>query len=266
MYVITFAKAGFAYQYDKIFPRRGRIGANAVVGGRTLILPWLREHNLRGKPITLHAIVNTSLNKFFTDTSSGDSIGEAFRKVKAAGLAEPGASDPVSFVNGELHDKLLKMNAMFNEALAPLGGPYPTPRELGEPVHVNPDTLRALTSSRKKLRLVGRITNVLGQELDFKPESPGSMHMTTRGGYEFSLGFYDVGGSDAISAWANTYDDSWNSVRVQDENGEEGALVVAGIGAGPGPTVGAAICDLDEYLRNKSRAPHRLDQVDLAVA
>ena len=257
MYVITFAKAAFAYQYGKIFPCRGQIGANAVVGGRTLILPWLRAHNFRGKPITLHGIVNTSLNKFFTETSKGTSIAEAFRTVKAAGLAEPGATDPVSFTNGEIHDKILKSAAMFNEGIAPLAGPYVTPKHLGEPVPVTIATLRELTSLRRKVRMIVRITNTLGQRLDFELGSPGSL-CKEFGGYEFSLGFYDVSGTDAISEWANAYDDSYNSVRVQDDRGGEGSLITAGIGAGPGPTIGAAMCDLEEFLRNRARTPERV--------
>ena len=253
LYVIIFAKAGFAYHYAELKPHRGRIGGNAVVGGRILALPWLRMNNLRGKRITIHGVINASDNKFMSECSDGSSMEEAFRSVKTAGLAEPGATDVVSFVNGEHRDKELKICATYNDALAPDDGPFITPDDLPPVVAVTAADLRRLTLPSNKFRSIVRITNDLELPLEFEVGSPGSMHGVF-GGYQFSIGYYDLGRDVSLANWVRP--GAWNGLRVQHDDGIEGPLFLGGLGAGPGPTIGAAMCDLNEYLRGEAHRGH----------
>lgn len=253
VYVVIFAKAALAYHYRELKPHRGRIGANAVVGGRTLMLPWVRMHNLRGKPITMHCVINASDNKFMDECCNGSAMGEAFRSVKTAGLAEPGATDVVSFVNGEHWDKVLKMCVLFDEGLASHDGPFVTPDDLPRPLPVTSDDLRAMTLPSRRFRSIVRITNDLGLPLEFEKGSPGSL-CGEFGGYQFSLGYYDLSRDATLAEWIGG--GAWNGLRVQHDDGVEGPLTIGGLGAGPGPTIGAALCDLEEFLRNEARKSH----------
>lgn len=279
LYVILFPKGAFAYHYDKLVPHLNYIGRRAIAGARVSILSWLRMHHLYGKRITLYGIINASGNKFFTECGKNGSIWESFRTVQAAGLAEPGAKDPVSFINGEFGDMILKMCAVHNDGIALRSGPFVTPNHLGEPVQFTPENLREVTSPSVRFRPMVRITNTLGQKPFFDPEYPGSL-CTMFNSYELSTGLYDVSRRDAIAEWASIHDGERNAILVQDDDGKEGPLETGGIGAGPSPTIGAALCDLAEYLQNreqmfrsevkepvsKQKSPVRLGEVDESVA
>lgn len=252
LYVILFSKGAFAYEYAELVPHLDWIGARAVCGARVSMLPWLDMHCLRGKVITLRGIINTSNNRFFTETGNGSPIDDAYSMVKDLHLAEPGSTNPVSFVNGEVMDQLLKMCAIYNGCFAPTGGPFVNPHLLGKPVEVRPENLSALTSPRVKVRPIVRITNKIGQELDFEEGSPGSLR-SEFGGYEFSFGFCNVSGSDSVSQWAMANSGSFNAITI--DTGGEGPLETRGIGAGQGPTIGAGLCDLQKYLDMAARLP-----------
>ena len=253
VHIITFAKGAFAYRYRELQPHLGHIGRRGVVGGRVGVLRWLQTHHLCDKDVTMHAVLNASNNMFFDECHKDNAMEAAFASVKRDRLAEPGAKDVVSFVNGELRDTKLKMAAAFSDGLAPFGGPFVTADDLPDPVAVTLADLRAMTLPSRNLRPIVRITRHLDLPLEFERDSPGSMFVEL-GGYQFSLGFYDIGPNNMLAGWS-IGGGAWNGVRGQHDDGVEGPLTTGGLGAGPGPTIGSALCDLADYMKEREQVP-----------
>lgn len=250
IYVILLCKHALAYEYAKYLPYRHMIGANATVGGRTMILPWLRMQYVQGRKVVIYAYMNASMNYFMSSAAEVGSAEGAFKNVIALGLAEPGSDDYVSFVNGEIGaDYPKKLSILMNDAVLPAGGPYISPDSFDEYVAMSKADIISRTLPSRRDRYLVRIDN-LGIEPEFPRNVPGALY-AEYGGYTISGGLYDMSRDDAISRWIKGGVANGVQVRFDGVHGYEGTVETAGPGAGEA-TIGAAMNDLYEFERARS--------------
>lgn len=105
---VTSEKGSWAY-YPKVLKSHIKeIGFSAAAGGGTRMLRYVKERLIDGQQVEIHAVINGTLNFVFDEMRRGRTLGEACEEARKLGYAEPGATDALSLVNGELTDVRLK--------------------------------------------------------------------------------------------------------------------------------------------------------------
>jgi homoserine dehydrogenase len=249
IYVILFCKHALAYNYDVLRPMRHMIGANATVGGRTMSLPWLRMQNLKGKRFVIYAYWNASVNKFMTDVANGDSVSGAFQKAVRLGLAEPGATDYVSFLNAEIGgDMTKKVSIAMDDAILD-GNQYMTPEHFDRYVPLSPSDVQKITLRSARRRYILRIDN-----MDLPAENDISEHGSLYAKFgEFTIygGFYDLTGRSSLSGWVKDGETNGVQISFEGSHGHAGTVEMSGLGAGIA-TVDAAMNDLYQFVNARN--------------
>ncbi len=116
--VITCEKGALAYHAGVLKPHLDKIGFNATVGGGTMMLGYLKGRHFENKQVDIYAVLNGTLNFIFDEIARGRSLGEACEEARRLGYAEPGANGPLSLINGECRDVIMKTCVFFNTLLA----------------------------------------------------------------------------------------------------------------------------------------------------
>ncbi len=238
--VITCEKGALAYHADVLKPHLGKIGFSATVGGGTRMLKYVQGKHLANRQVKISAVINGTLNFIFSQMSCGTTLDESCRQAIQLGYAEPGADDPISLINGELRDVLMKTCVFFNTVLAT--DEIITPDYFGK-FELTTDDLESLNQVGKDYRLIVSFSN------HPKPQVSQTF------GEEFSLhshdGWHITGGFRQISHTPQLY--SWlpggvgNAVNIVDgELGSGGEYTLSGPGAGREPTTSAMLADLAE--------------------
>ena len=238
--VITCEKGALAYHADVLKPHLSKIGFSATVGGGTRMLKYVQGKHLAGRQVKISTVLNGTLNFIFSQMKCGTTLDEACRHAIRLGYAEPGADDPISLINGELRDVLMKTCVFFNTVLAK--DEIITPDYFGK-FELAADDLESLSEIGKDYRMVVNFSN------HPKPQGPQTF------GKEFSLHSHDrwhiSGGFRQISHTPELY--SWlpggvgNAVNIVDgEFGSGGEYTLSGPGAGREPTTSAMIADFAE--------------------
>jgi len=254
IYVVTFAKSALAYHYEKLIPYLHMIGRSATVGGRTLILPWLKMHRVRGKVVTMFVYLNASTNFFADDTGDGASPDESFLSTKNNHLAEPGSTDYVGFLNGEIGvDMPQKATIIMDDCLLPIDGPYMNAHAFGDYVSLGEKEVYNLTLPYKKPRYVMCFSNSKHAQPMFEPGKPGNL-FAQFGGFTISGGFLDIAGNTHLSKWFKGGKANGIQVRFEGEHSSDGTVESAGAGAGLG-TIGAAMNDMYDHLERTKLLP-----------
>ncbi len=235
--VITCEKGAFAYHAKALLPHLDKIGFSATVGGGTRMLKYVAGRHLADKQVEIHAVVNGTLNFIF---DSEQSLGEACGEASRLGYAEPGASDPLSLINGELKDVGMKICDFFNTVLAK--NEFITPKRLGSFTLTTKD-LEELSREGGNRRMVVSFTNKtppkelhrLGKQ--FGPRCIDGWHITGS--------FRQVTQASQLSSWLPG--GVGNAVHIiEGKLGSGGIYTLSGPGAGPEPTTSAMLADFDE--------------------
>lgn len=108
--VITCEKGALADHYEELEPWLGMMGYSATVGGGTGIIPYL-QHMMTPKT-QIHAVLNGTMNFIFDNVSTG--LEAAVRKAQEKGYAEPGSTNAVDIINGEMGDVARKVTILCN--------------------------------------------------------------------------------------------------------------------------------------------------------
>ena len=245
IYMILMCKHALAYEYERLRAHRHMFGANATVGGRTMILPWLRMQHLYGRKFVMFAYLNASSNYFMHNAVEVGSPRGVFEDTRDLHLAEPGSDDFVSFINGEIGgDYPKKVSILMNDTV--LGnGPYLTPDSFDPYIPLSMKDVYERTLPSRNDRYLVRIDN-LGLDPQFERGKPGSLY-AEHNGFIVSGGFYDLGRGDAISRWIKGGKANGVQIRFDGDHSSEGTVEIAGLGAGEA-TVGAAMNDLYQFV------------------
>jgi homoserine dehydrogenase len=241
--IITCEKGALAYHAKVLKPHLDKIGFSATVGGGTRMLKYVQSRHLTGKQVEIHAVVNGTLNFIFDEICQGRSLGEACKEACGLGYAEPGATDPLSLINGELKDVRMKTCVFFNTILA--SDRLVTPHEL-ELLRLTAKEVEQLSERSGDYRLVISFTN------------KKSAREHTRFGRQFSLHFVDswhitgsfrqVTQASELSSWLP--EGFGNAVHIIEGNlGSGGTYTLLGPGAGHEPTTSAMLADFEELCR-----------------
>src|SRR3989344_1282817 len=259
IYVVTFAKSALAYHYDALCNDLDLIGRSATVGSWTMIVPWLKSHQLVGKTFTAYAYINASSNFFGDETSDGDSPEEAFRSAQNNRLAEPGSSDYVEFLNGEIGgDMPQKIPILMKDAVLPEGVQM-TP-SIFKYKTLDEEDVSKLTLPTGNYRYVICISNKHTAPM-FEPNRSGRLYGKVHG-FTISGGFYDISRNTDLSRWFKGGKANGVKIRFEGKNSESGTVEIAGPGAGLA-TIGAAMNDMNDFLKHRTlgqalaRLPHR---------
>ncbi|MFA6430260.1 MAG: hypothetical protein WCW43_01070 [Candidatus Paceibacterota bacterium] len=161
--VITCEKGAFAYHASALQPYFNKIGCSASVGGGTRMIPLTKELELNGK-VEIEAVLNGTLNFIFHQISGGISLDEACIEASKLGYAEPGATDSLSLLNGEMRDVIMKTCVLFNTVLS--NGRFITPHQFSK-FELTKEDLEKLTDGENYRMIVSFSNNKKGKNIPY---------------------------------------------------------------------------------------------------
>ncbi|HEX5456002.1 MAG TPA: hypothetical protein VFW77_01410 [Candidatus Saccharimonadales bacterium] len=243
--VVTAEKGALANHYAELDPIMDRIGISATVGGGTQMTPALtRQLSTRTRQV--HGVVNGTVNFVADGIANGRTAGQVIDEAVSLGYAEPGASNHLEVMNGELvGDIPKKASILWNTVFRPIFAPDQvlSHTDLKQP-ELDQDGFNRLIAEAGSRRYILSIV----REGDELPEE------------------------DTIVGFRQPVDDDWvimggfrritdnplfqplkiagpgnGAVIANGPNESDGTYVVAsGPGAGPGPTSAAMVLDAEQ--------------------
>ncbi|MFA6602037.1 MAG: hypothetical protein WCT02_04240 [Candidatus Paceibacterota bacterium] len=242
--VITCEKGALAYHAKTLKPHLGKIGFSATVGGGTRMLKYVAGRHLANKQVEISAVVNGTLNFIFDEIRRGGrSLGEACKEACKLGYAEPGATDPLSLINGELKDVRMKTCVFFNTILAI--DRIVTPDELGLLEQTAPD-LEQLNEEGGDYRLVVSFSN--HKQTKEHPRFGKRFKLHFVDGWHITGSFRQITQASQLSSWLPG--GVGNAVHIiEGELGSGGKYTLSGPGAGHEPTTSAMLADFEELTK-----------------
>ena len=240
--IVTAEKGVAAWQFGQIAHYLDHIDFGAAVGGGNAFLYTLRRRHLRGKRVTIYAVLNATMNRILSDVGSGMSLEKAARESSALGFAEPlkpGESpNPLTIFNGELVDITMKICAFFNIVLSQ--GEYIAPHRF-QPRTIDESDLRRLVSPNDRRRYVVTFTND-ANDADDDDDLIAPLRLKVDG-FNVTAGFKSIRAGTFLSKWLPEGID--NGVLLYEDSH---VYMYAGPGAGPA-TVDAMMAGAKELLR-----------------
>lgn len=242
--VITCEKGALAYHTEALRPYLDQIGFSATVGGGTRMLKYVKGRHVTEKQVEIHAVINGSLNFIFSEMrDSGRSLGEACEEAGKLGYAEPGANDPLSLINGELKDVIMKTCVFFNTVLAK--EKLVTPDQFGL-LKQTANDLERLSEEGGDYRMVVSFSNrPTTKEHPFFGKKFALYHVN---GWHITGGFRQITQSSQLTSWLPG--GIGNAVHIiEGDLGSGGKYTLSGPGAGHEPTTSAMLADFYELCQ-----------------
>jgi len=249
--VITCEKGALAFHAQELRQYVGQMGCilpssslkfSAAVTGGTQALSYLRSRHLNQRQVEVQAVINGTCNFIFDEVARGGrTLGEACQEAIQLGYAEPGAKDPLSLINGELRDVVMKTCVLFNTTLA--RERFITPGMLSpfqSPFQLSAKQLERLSAKAANYRLVVSFSNRRAQK----------RYGFLNGNFEIAIGdwhiqggFRHTGGDRELLSWLPG--GVSNAVHiVEGALGLGGKYTLTGPGAGHEPTTTAMLNDM----------------------
>ncbi len=240
--VVTCEKGALSYFWADLEKFIGIIGYSATVGGGTRLLPYLKQRLHGRDDVVVHAVVNGTLNYIFDEMAyAGRSYGEAVEEAQRLGYAEPGATDYLQVLNGEIKDTVMKTTILFNVCMKK--GKAMRPDDVSLKLLEKGDLARLIKESKNRRYIVSFLPPGSEQENDiiggFRHESDG---------WKISAGFQAIDSNPLFLNWLPRGVN--NSVLTYEGNfGEDGIYSLYGPGAGAKPTTSSMIRDAKLLLK-----------------
>lgn len=236
--VVTCEKGSLAFHAEELQPYwDGRLKYTAAVGGGTQILRFLRSRHLNERQAEINAVINGTCNFIFDEVARGGrTLGEACQEAGRLGYAEPGANDPLSLINGELRDVMMKTCVLFNTTLA--RDEFITPDVLTE-FQLSSGQLEELNGQAGNYRLVVSFSNrQSARSYPYLNKFECSVD-----GWHIQGGFRKTTSDTDLLSWLPA--GVGNAIHVVEGNlGSGGKYTLTGPGAGHEPTTTAMLNDL----------------------
>ena len=240
--VITCEKGSLGYHSDVVhLSKIGKLGYSATVGGGTRMLKYLRGRRQIKGTVEIHAVLNGTLNFVFDEMrGNGRSLGEACEEASRLGYAEPGATDPLSLINGELKDVLMKTCVLFNTSLS-------------DKVIITPDGLGSFEQTAEDLEIMSETGGDLRLVISFSNHRTmkeyscvgNSFSLNSADGWSITGAFRDIPKSSQAFSWLPV--GVGNAIHlIEGDLGHGGKYTLLGPGAGHEPTTSAMIADFEE--------------------
>lgn len=254
--VVTAEKAALANHYPALESRVCEMGISASVGGGTRMLSWLSDR-LDPRTRQVHAIVNGTLNFIMDGIDGGRTAGQTIDEAVALGYAEPGASNHLDVLNGELVGDIPKKtsilwNTVLRGALA--GHTVLSHTDLKQPA-LNQDRLNQLIAEASARRYIISIIKA-DEEIPEKDIIAG-FRKKIDGNLLIIGGFRRVTDNPLFKALVLP-GPSNGVVITAGPNESDGVYQLEGPGAGPGPTAAAMVQDARRLLLKHSPSSSRV--------
>lgn len=251
--VVT-AEKGAMSQFHKQIEDSGfldYVGSDATVGGRTGMLEWVASQ-VNNRTTQIHMVINGTLNYILDGISNQRTPGQVIDEAVLLGYAEPGASDHLDVLNGELVGDIPKKAAiMANSSLRKtvfFGSSYISPEELGQAPLDFKSWHRLIKESKDRRYILSFIRK--DKEI---PESdiiaPLKKEFKTESGTTVVLGGFRRIHDNPLLSYLHLSGTRNGVVITGGENESDGILVLSGEGAGPGPTATAMVNNARRLLR-----------------
>ncbi|MBI5645084.1 hypothetical protein HY970_03215 [Candidatus Kaiserbacteria bacterium] len=247
-FAVTCAKSALSNHHEQLKHsiESGRLGYRATVGGGTHMLPILKKKIGGRKDVAVCVVVNGTLNFLFHSMHhDGDSLGMAIKKAERLRFVEPGATNNLEVINGEMQDTKKKTVIVGNTSL-PL------------PVMLNAAGIQVATLDDNQLARLVRQAAVRRYLVRYYPagwkvngeddDVIGGFTVKMPDGAMIQAGFHrtdlDPVYTDRLPLGANNF-----AMTIEGPDGEDGIYVVAnGPGAGPEATTAAMMADARQML------------------
>ena len=243
-HLVTCAKAAHAYQYAAVRTFSKPIGRRATVGGGTDMLEVLRRRQLQREDVTIHAVINGTLNHVWSTIQTGGSFAEAVSDAKDLKYAEPGNDDLVGIVNDELLDVAMKAAIIRNVALQ--CGVEPCTADDFTIVPLTWKDIMRLTSRNARYRFITSFSSVDDVD-EIEEGSPGSIRAVC-GRWRITGGFRDVKAESPWFDFLREVGGVKNGFVIHNARGKDTGNSLTGPGAGPVVTAKAMVRDLHDLL------------------
>ena len=237
--VIICEKGSLAYHAQVLRPHMSHIGFSASLGGGTRLLNYVASHYPNEKKMNIQVVLNSTLNFIFDELRHGSFLVQACAAATKTGSPEPGASDALSLINGELRDVHMKPCVFFNTVLA--REQLITPDMFGR-LELTKDDLRILNEKGGDYRMVVSFSN-----------HPSTKVLPYFGkhfgifcdGWHIEGGFRQITKSSGLESWLP--EGIGNAVHIAEgELGAQSIYTLSGPGAGLEPTTTAMLTDFRE--------------------
>ncbi len=247
IFVVTAEKAALANHYANLEPCLNNIGISATVGGGTRMLPWLSER-INPRTRQVHAVLNGTLNFIMDGIGSGRTAGTTIDEAVILGYAEPGATDHLEVLNGELVGDIPKKttivwNTVLRKAFAEDEVLHHA--QIEQP-SLNQDSLNQLIAEASARRYIVSFVH----ESEEIPERDiiAGFRKEVDGGMLIIGGFRRITDNPLFKA-LRLPGPSNGAVITAGPNESDGVYKIEGPGAGPGPTAAAMVQDARHLLR-----------------
>lgn len=251
--VVTSEKGALANFYPELSSSMSQLGLSATVGGGTRLLKYLNER-VNQRTNQIHAVLNGTLNFIMHGISEGGTAGQVIDQAVTLGFAEPGATNHLEVINGEVIGDIPKKTAiLWNVVMRPLLNPKEFLqvddlfRDGSTPQPVNQKSLNELISQASSRRFIVSIIKsseeIPENDIIAGWRKPITKDWTIIGGFRRiddnplfrSLKIPGPGNGVVLAGGANESD---------------GVYTLTGPGAGPGPTAASMVQDAVNILRD----------------
>lgn len=211
--VSTAEKGSISWQAHRTMPKIDRIDVGAAFGGGNRFFYHPKLRHLRGRRVTIYAVLNATGNCALWVLNANGSIDDAVQQCIDRKVAEPLPNGErltfATLINGELPDKAMKAAGFYNTLLSE-PGQYLTPDRLGI-AHANDDDIARITNPFDNRRLIMMITNDAREAASDMKQDLVVPLRARMGEWHISVGFRSIG-NGAIANWIGSVPDINNGV------------------------------------------------------
>lgn len=248
--VVTAAKGAMANHFERLEPGIDDTGISATAGGGVRMLPHILDR-LNPRVTQVHVVPNGTVNYFVDGVDKGETPGQMIDQAVTLGYAEPGATDHLDVLNGEVvGDIPKKATILYNAGIR---------RALGleriitpEDIEASPLTLDAfdqLVAEAGDRRYILSFLRGVHAEKEEKDVIAGFKTGEFDEGWIITGGFRKVGSNPLFKRHLRV-PGAWNAILTAEGPDEsDGVIPLSGPGAGPGPTAAAMVQDARHLLR-----------------
>ena len=208
-----------------------------------MVLPILQSRRPNSHHMRVETVINGTLNFVFSEIERGRTLSEACSEALALGYAEPGATDEVSLINGELADIVMKTCVLFNTTLSRKKSLSPF---FAKGFKLSLDDIENLSDVAADYRFVVTFSNTTGSMGEYL----GARFETEQDGWRIAGGFRRISRSSAFDWVPNGVSNALHIVEG-DRLGKGGSYTVSGPGAGIEPTTTAMLNDFERLMTVK---------------
>ncbi len=244
--VVSSAKWTLSCEFDAVRDRLHLIGPDAMVGGGTGMLDWIRDRMRGRRDVVMHGVLNGTMC-FILDQMDREklSLGQAVERARVLHYAEPGATSPLEVIVGEIKDTSYKSGIVSNLCLELPVSMCAEKIEKFRPF--GQDQLDHVVSEAHDRRY---IVSFLPEGARDEPDIIGGFEYQLSNGMRISAGFKNVRRNPLLTNLV--LQNANNAVlTLEGPNGRNGVYMgPSGPGAGRNETAGAMMANARKLRKN----------------